>query len=119
MTLYEVLKEAGINEDEISKAVGRFGGNEMLYRKFLQKFLKDENFRSLERAVEDKDYKNAEIYAHTLKGVALNLGLNTLAENAKEIVDHIRNKAYDKIDTDFERCEDTYNKVISWLVKLN
>lgn len=119
MTLYEVLEEAGMSKEEVSKATARFAGNERLYQKFLQKFLGDKNFICLDKAVKDKNYKNAEIYAHTLKGVAANLGFNVLAGDSGKVVEHIRNGQYDKIDIDFEQCEAEYKKIIGCLQKLN
>ncbi len=44
-----------------------------------------ENFSAASSALDDENYKDLRFFAHTIKGSLLNLGLNDLAEKAKQI----------------------------------
>lgn len=58
--------------------------------KFLRLFLADENFDLLTRSVAGEDWPTAFRAAHSLKGVALNLGLSALAKSASEMTECLR-----------------------------
>ena len=63
-----------------STAMGRFFGNEGMYLRFLDMFFQDESFQQLENALDAGDLKDAFAAAHTLKGVAGNMGLTPFYE---------------------------------------
>ena len=71
MELKEVYEKLGGDYDDV---VRRLMG-EKLVRKFLLKFLDDKSYADLERTLSEGDYKEAFRAAHTLKGVAANMGL--------------------------------------------
>lgn len=58
--------------------------------KFLRLFLADENYELLTRSVAAEDWPTAFRAAHSLKGVALNLGLSALAKSASEMTECLR-----------------------------
>lgn len=58
--------------------------------KFLRMFLADENFQSLTGAMDSQDWPTAFRAAHSLKGVALNLGMTTLAASASALTECLR-----------------------------
>lgn len=58
--------------------------------KFLRLFLADENFGLLTQSVAGEDWPTAFRAAHSLKGVALNLGLSALAKSASEMTECLR-----------------------------
>lgn len=73
-----------------STAMGRFFGNEGMYLRFLDMFFQDESFQQLENALDAGDLKDAFAAAHTLKGVAGNMGLTPLYEAVCVIVERLR-----------------------------
>lgn len=87
---------------DLKECFDAFGGNyndvmsrlltEERVRKFLFMFLKDTSFNELEAAMERKDYDSAFRFAHTLKGVCANLGIEKLGETASEITEALRAK---------------------------
>lgn len=58
--------------------------------KFLRLFLADENFELLTRSLAGEDWPTAFRAAHSLKGVALNLGLSALAKSSSELTECLR-----------------------------
>lgn len=72
----QALKQAGVQYDE---AVARFGGNAALYEHFLLQFKKDTVYAQLEKAMRTPCSLQAACReAHTLCGLAANLGLDAL-----------------------------------------
>lgn len=73
-----------------STAMGRFFGNDGMYLRFLDMFFQDESFQQLENALDAGDLKDAFAAAHTLKGVAGNMGLTPFYEAVCVIVERLR-----------------------------
>ncbi|WP_215695197.1 Hpt domain-containing protein [Clostridium sp. MCC353] len=71
------------------EAVRLMGSDERII-KYLKLFQKDTNIYVLCSAVKDNDFKTAFHAAHTLKGVALNLSLTSLADRTKELTEMLR-----------------------------
>lgn len=71
--------------------LNRFMDNESLYEKILCKFPDDPSFRNLKDALEAGNTADAFIYAHTLKGLAGNLGLQRLFEHLMPFTEELRN----------------------------
>lgn len=79
--------------------------------KFLRMFLADENFQLLTGAVDAQDWPTAFRAAHSLKGVALNLGLSPLAQSASALTECLRPGAptqepvplYQAVEADYRR----------------
>ena len=69
---------------DTAEALRRMAGNETLYLKLLRQFLdtQPQNFQDMAAAIAQRDWLLAERLAHTLKGTAGNLGLNTLTQPA-------------------------------------
>jgi len=86
MDVKEVYKAAGGNYDD---AMSRMMKEERMV-KFLKMFLRDNSYEQLIAGVEAGDAKLAFSGAHTLKGVAANVGLITLAEQASQITEALR-----------------------------
>lgn len=81
------LSQSGI---EVEQALERFMNNEALYLRFLHKFLEDENFLGIASSASSQDYDAMLTYAHTLKGVAGNLGLMPLYQQLDTLVLRLR-----------------------------
>lgn len=89
------LKESGADVDATLK---RFMGNESMYLKFLKKFPGDQNYQNLGTCLEAENYDDAFRYAHTLKGVAANLGLVPVQTAVSGLVEELRGKQPGEVD---------------------
>lgn len=67
------LKDYGVDTD---KTFERFLGNTDMYEKFLNRFKDDENYAQIKPAFDADNFQEALTAAHTVKGVAANLGLD-------------------------------------------
>ena len=109
MELLERLKEAHV---DVEHSLERFCGNEALYLRFIQKFPQDPNFGLLADALKASDYQNALTYAHTLKGVSANLGIDELSGVCAELVAKFRAQETEGIDILSERLALCYQTTI-------
>lgn len=78
---------------DYADTLGRLGNDERI-RKYLEKFLKDQNFASLCTALDEKDCENAFVHIHNLKGICSNLGLAQLAKSSSILCDELRKKVF-------------------------
>ncbi len=116
MTGQEAFQELGFSYEEL---VARFSGNEMLAERFLKKFVEDKTYSALCQAIEENDYAGIESFAHTLKGVSANLGLQSIFRYAEAVVKAVRQKQYSEILTLFELLKQSYEQVIFLLKQLD
>lgn len=107
MELRECYQQMGGDYDAV---MGRLRQEERV-RKFLRLFPADENYQLLTDALAKEDWSTAFRAAHSMKGVALNLGLNALAQSASDLTEALRSPApsedpaplYQRVKTDYER----------------
>lgn len=108
---------------DIDTAIKRFMGNEALYAKFLMKFQQDESFAKIEQFVAEKNAEETFKAAHTLKGVAANLGLDRIANDASDIVELFRGKSdftdadQDVLASTMDHLRSTYESLMGILAK--
>lgn len=76
-------------EADFSDIMNRLGSEETV-RYFVVKFLSDGSFSDLRAALADGDMKRAFLAAHTLKGVAQNLGFTRLGDAASDMTEALR-----------------------------
>ncbi len=74
-------------EIDIEGSLARFGNMESFYIKFLKKFVDDKSFETLSSGIENKNLKDIKDGAHTLKGVAGNLGLKKIYDISKKLME--------------------------------
>lgn len=86
----EIQEICRLLEIDWQACVDRFSGNEALYRRFLFRFPQDETWQQLSQAWEQQDIPGVERGAHTLKGIAANLGLARLQADSAAVVDAVR-----------------------------
>lgn len=91
--LKEVLQKYGADYET---TMARFMGNEQMYLRILSMLPRDENLHKLDQALQAGDYTAAFDAAHTLKGMAGNLGLTPLYQAVCAIVEPLR--AGEKLD---------------------
>ena len=89
--LLNELRERGCDVDG---ALVRFLNKEDFYAKCYKKFLDDPSFAGLEEALQKKDVDTAFRHAHTLKGLAANMGLTPIHDLAVKIVEPLRAGIY-------------------------
>lgn len=78
-------------------------------------FLDDDGFSSLEKAMKNRNAEDAFRAAHTLKGVALNLGFKNLGESASELTEVLRKRTFDGTEDLYKEVKADYATVISAL----
>lgn len=94
--------------------MARFINNEEMYMKFLDKFFEDDSISRLHTALEGNDLKGAFEAAHTLKGVAGNMGLTPLFDKVCAISgtspvckeEAAYAELYQEIKGEFERADE-------------
>ena len=79
---------------EIDDALARIGGNRALYRKLLRQFLTQAAIPGeIGRALAASDWPAAERLAHTVHGVAANLGARSVQASAADLEQALRERA--------------------------
>ena len=94
----------------------RFLGDEDFYEKCLIEMLGDSSFRELGEALEQKNVKAAFESAHTLKGLAANMGLDSMLDIVVELVEPLRNGMIDGLSPTYERLiaeKKTYDNIVN------
>ncbi len=86
-SIWGSLKEQGVSVD---KALERMKGNKEAYKSFLQEFFEDPDFEALQESIEEQNVKDAFDYAHGLKGMAGNLGLDHVHGKISILVEILR-----------------------------
>lgn len=109
MTREEFI-ENGIDYDA---AMNLFMGSEAMYIKFLAKFLNDESYGKLKEGIANNDCDASFRAAHTLKGVAGNLSLKSLAKAASDITEEFRAGNFEAGLKFIETLDKEYEKTIS------
>ena len=104
-----------INEEEGKK---RVMNNGKLYAKLLTKFKADSNINDLVAFASVQDWEKAQASAHTIKGIAANLALTELFNQALDVETQIKgksleNEALEKIKTCFSETLTAIDKVIA------
>ena len=80
----------GVIEIDVSGSLSRFSNFEPMYLKYLKRFITEPTYDAFVSAMEAQDYKGIESSAHTLKGIAGNLGLVALYRDFNDIVQTVR-----------------------------
>lgn len=114
----EILDSLKNSGNDVDGALRRFVGNESMYIKFLKRFLDDKSYLELKDAVEKNDIGNAFVAAHSLKGVAGNLGLTKLYDIASEVSDKLRVRSDFDLAADFASVTEQYDEAVRFITKL-
>ena len=107
---YTFLKNRNFDVDG---AIERFAGKSELFEKYIRLFLQEKSYFQLEEAVKSLDYIEAENNVHALKGLAGNLGINSVYNASSLMLKELRtgdkNKAMELFDfvkeEFFKACE--------------
>lgn len=108
------LQNAGV---DVAGTLGYIGIEESVYKEFLYKFKEDKNYSELKRCLEMNDYESAFDYAHTLKGVAGNLGMKQLYKYMDDMVSVFRKQKEGDPKKIFNDAEVQYLKIYGIIEK--
>ncbi len=114
MTLKECYAALGA---DFEGTLGRLC-SEKLVQKFALKFLADESYSTLEKAMEEENYTDAFRASHTLKGVCANLGYTRLYEASDVLTEALRDGKKPADDTLLEQVKDEYRRTVELLQEL-
>ncbi len=114
MTVQEFYKAIGSEYEDAARRLG----NEAIIRKFVIKFSSDPSFEELESAFRQGNAEKAFRAAHTLKGVAVNLGFDALYKQTCELTEKLRGRTFDDTETLFANVQREYGRVIENLQSL-
>lgn len=90
----------------------RFMGNETMYLKFLDMFFQDQNMQKLDESVKQGELRAAFEAAHTLKGVAANMGLTPFYDAVCVMVEPLRaNEQRDDYTVLFQKLQEEFQRV--------
>ena len=112
MTIEECYSMMGGDWDGIKRRLG----NEDLIARLSIKFLSAKEHSEIGAAIGERDWEKAFLNAHTLKGVALNLGYNDLAKATSNLTELLRPRKVDnprEADRLYLSVTSEYNKVIN------
>lgn len=104
---------------DVTGSLERMGGSEAIYIKFLKKFVDDATFPALKSAMEGADNELKTKSAHSMKGVAANLGLIPLQKAALETETCLKENRQEDAKLAFENAEKIYNEITAILRKLS
>lgn len=86
MELKGCYKELGADYESVLARLG----SEKLVCRFLKKYFEKDEYEMLEKAVTEKDWKSAFMYAHNMKGFGLNLSLMEFSEAGSVLCEALR-----------------------------
>ncbi len=110
MTLKQLYNSIVGDYDDVVKRLI----SEELVSRFVVKFVADDSFSVLNEGMRERDAEKAFRGAHTLKGVAQNLGFTALGKSAAELTEVLRGGAFTtNADELFEKVKADYENVIS------
>ena len=81
-------------------------------RRFALKFLDDSSYENLVKAVEEQNAEEAFRAAHTLKGICLNLGLDSLYKVSACLTEKLRGREFNGYEEAYEEVQQEYQKTI-------
>ncbi len=105
--LLDVMEDMGA---EVDDTIDRLMGDEELYVEYLEKLPKNQNIIDLRKAVDAGDADQAMREVHSLKGVALNLGLLPLVDVCMDMLIDFREGHTDEAMSQIDEVESTFNE---------
>lgn len=106
---------------DIKAGLSTLGGNEKLYKKLLGLFVEDytQATQIIEKAWDSDDLEEAERQAHTIKGLAGNIGAKELQVSAKQIEFAIKNKIFQEKRNLLNQFDQALKQTLGSLGQLN
>lgn len=117
-----------MNLEEFYHSIGGNYQNVLIYLpsstliiKYIKKFLDDNSFDLLEKNLKEKNYKEAFLACHTLKGICSNLGFGSLLKSSSILVEELRdcnNINIINVNNYFELVKDNYILLVNKINEL-
>ena len=83
MDMQDCLNVLRKNDVDVDSAVDRLMGNDDLYLDFVKRLPEQLNLAAIREALSRQDAETFHFYLHNLKGFAINLGINEIADAAQ------------------------------------
>lgn len=115
MTLREFYAKTNADYDAVIRRLI----NEALVLKYLNKFQKDGYFTQLQQSVYQQDYETAYRCVHTLKGLCLSLGFETMSKPVIALTEELRAGRTENAETYIAVIEPLYADIIRWIGELS
>ncbi len=115
MDLNEFAEAAGMDLNEVLE---RFSGNRALLVRMIKKFPGDTAFTELSSAMGTRNYKAASEAAHSLKGLAGNLGFNSLFALAGRMNRQGKAGDYSDFESLFSELKPDYERIVEAIREL-
>ena len=100
-------------ETNFTEGIVRMMNNRNLYVRLLSKFIAADNLIGLRDAVNSGDAEKIRVEAHTLKGVAANLGLTGLSAKAAALDYAVRDGHMDQVNELMASVEESYKLTLA------
>lgn len=111
MTVEEFYKKIDANYQDV---VRRLISKDIVER-IVVKFKDDSTFNNFQEAMQQKNYKEAFRFIHTLKGTSANLGFDKLYKSSHILTESLRNQTYDDIEKQYQKVIDDYQEIMTYL----
>lgn len=100
-----------IDEEDV---LTRLSGNINLFNKLFAQFITGYRFSNadVQQLIQGKDYENARLLIHKIKGIAANLGIKNLYEAASNLESDIVSENQEKIEETFKLFSDTLEEIV-------
>ncbi len=115
MTIQECYDLIGADYDAVFT---RMMKKEALVVKFAKKFLNDTSYQDMMKSIEEGNAEEAFRAAHTLKGVAMNLGFSNMYEPASRLTEIFRSGNLEGYETWLPKMGEEYDKTVNALQKV-
>lgn len=103
---------------DLNATLNRFMDNESLYEKFLTKFPEDTSFKKLKECLETGNMADAFVYAHTLKGVAGNMGFQKMSDILVPLTEELRSGETGRVGERMQQLTAQYELLCDWIGRL-
>ena len=107
------LSEIVIPDLDIQSGIRRFGDNEDFYKKMLRKFIFSNNQTcvKLQELINKKDFEEAHLLIHTLKGESGNIGAEKVSKLSRQVELSLLSKDVVGIDKEIELLDTSLNEI--------
>lgn len=112
----KLLEQAGVN---YTSGLERFMNNEAMFQRFLKKFAQDDSYNQLCNALSTGDCEAAFRAAHTLKGVAGNLSMDTLFHALTSQTEQLRSGDLESARAAQPQIDTVYHAILDALSALS
>ena len=115
MTVEEFYAKLGTDYGALKQRLA----SEKLIKRLLGKYPNDKNYGLLCEGVKENDHEKVFTAAHTIKGVALNLGFDRLQAAASEMSEAYKKKQYDRTQEMFEKIKAAQQEVVDGISQVD